>query len=53
MLKKLGASLLAGITSQEAVKAEKTLAVVLLTRAAVVIPGLVVYIDLIIKAING
>lgn len=52
-LKKVGASVLAGLTSREAVSAEKIIAVVILTRVAVVIPGVAVWIDLLIKALQG
>lgn len=53
LLKKLGVSLLAGLTSREAVQAEKVIAVVLLTRAAVVVPGVAVYIKIVLGLLGA
>lgn len=52
-LKKLGASIAAAFTTPEAIKAEKYLAVVALTRLAILLPGVAVLIDLLVKALGG
>lgn len=52
-VKKFLASLVAAFSTPEAVKSEKYLAVVALTRAAVLIPGAAVLIDLAIQALGG
>ena len=52
-LKKFGASILAALTTPEAVKAEKSLAVIALTRAAILVPSAAVVIDIIVKALGG
>jgi hypothetical protein len=52
-LKKLAASVAAAFTTPTAIKAEKSLAVVALTRAALLIPSAAVLIDLLVKALGG
>jgi hypothetical protein len=52
-LKKLGASIAAAFTTPEAIKAEKYLGVVALTRLALLLPGAAVLIDLLVKALGG
>ena len=52
-IKKIGASILAALTTPEAIKAEKSLAVVALVRLAVLLPGAAVLIDLLVKALGG
>lgn len=52
-LKKVGASLLAALSTPEAVKAEKYLAVVALTRAAILIPAAAFLIDALVKYLGG
>jgi len=53
VLKKVGVSIAAAFTTPEAVKAEKSLAVVALLRAAVLIPSAAVIIDIVVKALGG
>jgi hypothetical protein len=53
ILKKVGASLLAALTTPEAVKAEKSLAIVALTRALILLPGAAVIIDVILAALGA
>lgn len=52
-LKKVLWSLAAALTTPEAVKAEKSLAVVVLARAAILIPAAAYAINLLIKALGG
>ena len=52
-LKKFGASILAALTTPEAVKVEKSLLVVALTRAAILVPTVAVLIDILVKALGG
>lgn len=52
-LKKFGASLVAAFSTPEAIKAEKSLVVVALTRAAILVPSAAVLIDLLVKALGG
>lgn len=51
-LKKVGAAVLAALTSPEAVKAEKSIAVLVLVRLAVTVPVLAVVIDVVVKALS-
>ena len=51
-VKKVLWSILAGLTTKEAIRAEKIIAVVLLTRAAVVVPGVALWINMIVKALS-
>ena len=51
-MKKILWSLAAALTTPEAVKAEKSLAVIILTRAAILVPAAGVLIDLAIKALS-
>lgn len=51
--KKLGASFLAAFSTPEAIKAEKYLAVVGLTRAAVLVPGAGVLIYALVHVLGG
>jgi hypothetical protein len=51
-LKKVAASIAAAFTTPEAIKAEKYLAVVALTRAAVLVPSAGVVIAVAIKALG-
>lgn len=52
-LKRVGAGILAAFTSPEAIKAEKSLLALALTRAAVLVPAAAVLIDLLVKALGG
>lgn len=52
-MKKFFASLLAALTTPEAVKAEKSLAVIALTRAAILVPAAAVVIDFVIGLLGG
>jgi hypothetical protein len=52
-LKKFAASILAAFTTPEAVKAEKSLAVIGLTRAAVLIPSAAFIIKIVVQALGG
>jgi hypothetical protein len=52
-LKKFGASLLAVFSTPEAVKAEKSLAVIALGRALILLPSLGVVIDVILAALGA
>jgi hypothetical protein len=51
--KKFGASLMAALSTPEAVKTEKYLAVIALTRIAILLPGAAILIDLLVKALGG
>lgn len=51
-LKKILYGLLAAFTTPEAIKAEKSLAVIVLTRAAVLVPSAAILIDIVIKALS-
>lgn len=51
-MKKIALGILAAFTTPEAVKAEKSLAVVALTRAAILIPSAAAGITLIIKLLS-
>ena len=53
VLKKIGASLLAALTTPEAIKAEKSLAVIALTRLAILVPAGAGVVLVIIKALGG
>lgn len=52
-LKKIAASLAAALTTPEAIKAEKSLAIIVLTRAAILLPAAAGVILVIIKALGG
>lgn len=52
-LKKFGASILAALTTPEAIKVEKSLAVIALTRALILVPALAAVIDIILAALGG
>lgn len=52
-LKKLAASIAAGLSTPDAVKAEKYLAVVALTRAAILVPAAGFLIDALVKYLGG
>lgn len=52
-LKKVGASIAAALTTPEAIKAEKSIAIIALTRAAILVPASAVVIDVIVKALGG
>lgn len=52
-MKKFLASLLAALTTPEAVKAEKSLAVIALTRFAILVPAAAVVIDFIVGLLGG
>lgn len=52
-MKKFLWSLAAAFTTPEAIKAEKSLAVIALLRAAVLIPSAAVVIDIVVKALGG
>lgn len=52
MKKKILLGILAAFTTPEAIKAEKSLAVIVLVRAAILIPSAAVIIDIIVKALN-
>ena len=52
MFKRILHGILAALTTPEAVKAEKSLAVVVLVRLALFVPAVAVYIDLIVKALR-
>lgn len=52
-LKKIGASLLAAFSTPEAIKAEKYLAVVGLTRAAILVPSAAGIIFVVVRALGG
>jgi hypothetical protein len=51
--KKFAASIAAAFTTPEAVKAEKSLLVIGLTRAAVLVPSAGIVIGVIVKALGG
>lgn len=51
-MKKLFASLLAAFTTPEAVKAEKSLAVIVLVRLAVLVPSAGFAVDWLVKALG-
>lgn len=51
--KKFGASVVAVFSTPDAIKAEKSLAVVALGRAAILVPSAAVLIDIAVKAIQG
>ena len=52
-LKKFGASILAALTTPEAIKVEKSLAVIALSRALILVPALAAVIDIILAALGG
>lgn len=52
-LKKFAASVAAALTTPEAVKAEKSIAVIALTRAAILIPSAATVIAVLVKALGG
>ena len=52
MVKKILWSLAAALTTPEAVKAEKSLAVIVLTRAAVLVPSAAFIIEQVVKALS-
>jgi hypothetical protein len=52
-LKKLAASVAAALSTPDAVKAEKSLAVVVLIRLAIFVPSIAAEIDLLTKALGG
>lgn len=43
----------AALTTPEAIKAEKSLATIVLTRAAILVPAAGVVIDVVVKALGG
>jgi hypothetical protein len=51
-LKKIGASVAAALTTPEAIKAEKSLAVLALVRLAILLPGAAALIDVLVKALS-
>lgn len=51
-LKKVLAAIAAALTSPEVVTAEKNMAVLALTRLAVLLPGAAIAIDMLIKALS-
>lgn len=51
-LKKVGASVLAALTTPEAIKAEKYLAVVALVRLAILVPGAAALVGVLVKALS-
>jgi len=51
-MKKILWGIAAAFTTPEAVKAEKSLAVIVLTRAAVLVPTAAFLIDLVVKALS-
>ncbi len=53
ILQKVAASVAAGLTTPGAIKAEKYLAVVVLTRLALTLPAAAVLIDVLVKALGG
>lgn len=53
LAKKVGASLLAALTTPEAVKAEKSIAVIALARLALLLPGAAFLIDALVKYLGG
>ena len=53
LLKKIGASVLAALTSPDAIKAEKSLAVLVLVRLAITVPALALGIDFVVKLLGG
>jgi hypothetical protein len=52
-VKKFLAGIAAALTTPEAIKAEKSLAVIALTRAAILIPAAAVVIDFVIGLLGG
>ncbi|MCZ2109511.1 MAG: hypothetical protein LC118_08080 [Dehalococcoidia bacterium] len=52
MLKKILAAVAAALTSPEAVKAEKSLAALVLVRLAITVPVLAGVIDIVVKALS-
>lgn len=52
MFKKVLASLAAALSTPEAVKAEKSIAVVVLARLAITVPAYAVVIDWLVKALS-
>lgn len=52
-LKRIGAGILAALTSPDAIKAEKSLVALALTRAAILVPAAAVLIDILVKALGG
>ena len=51
-LKRVALGVLAAFTTPEAIKAEKSLATIVLTRLAILVPAAAFAIDLLIRAIN-
>ena len=51
-MKKIFFGLLAALTTPEAIKAEKSLAVIVLTRAAILVPSAAILIEQIVKALS-
>ena len=51
-MKKILFGLLAALTTPEAIKAEKSLAVIVLVRAAILVPSAAILIDLAVKALS-
>ena len=51
-VKKILLGLVAGLTTPEAIKAEKSLAVVVLTRAAILVPSAALLIDAVVKYLS-
>ena len=51
-MKKILFGLLAALTTPEAIKAEKSLAVIVLTRAAILVPTAAFLIDILVKALS-
>lgn len=52
-MKKILYGILAALTTPEAIKAEKSLAVIVLTRAAILIPSAAVLIDLLLRYLTS
>lgn len=51
-MKKILFGVLAALTTPEAIKAEKSLAVIVLTRAAIMVPAAAFLVDQLVKALS-
>lgn len=51
-VKKIVLGILAALTTPEAIKAEKSLAVIVLVRASILVPSAAFIIDLLVKALS-
>lgn len=51
-MKKILLGILAALTTPEAIKAEKSLAVIVLTRAAILVPSAALLIDMLVKSLS-